>query len=77
MGTGRKFNKKPTTRLKKDGADRKHRQKVQLKRLIGLGMPADLANKMNPKLVRDILKYPAKIGTAIRVFTGGKKAKTK
>jgi hypothetical protein len=75
MGTGRKYRTKPTTRLKKDGADRKRKQKVQLRRLISLGMPAEVANKMNPKIVRDILKYPAKIGTAIKVFTGGKKDK--
>ncbi|MDD4873045.1 MAG: hypothetical protein PHR77_21030 [Kiritimatiellae bacterium] len=75
MGTGRKFNKKPKTRPKKDGADRKRKQKVQLRRLIALGMPEEVANKLNPKVVRDILKYPARVNTAIKVFTGGKKKK--
>lgn len=75
MGTGRKFNKKPTTRPKKDGADRRRKQKAQLTRLIKLGMPAAVAKKLNPKIVRDILKYPAKIDTAVKVFTGGKSKK--
>ena len=75
MGTGRKFRSKPTTRPKKVGGDRERKQRVQLKRLIALGMPEALANKMDAKLVRDIVKYPAKIETAIKVFTGGKKAK--
>jgi len=75
MGTGRKFNKKPTTRPKKDGAERKRKQKVQLRRLIGLGMPEAVASKLNPKVIRDILKYPAKVGTAIKIYTTGKKKK--
>jgi len=75
MGTGRKFNKKPTTRPKKDGAERKHRQKVHLKRIIALGMPEAVACKLNPKVIRDILKYPAKIDTAIKIYTTGKKKK--
>jgi hypothetical protein len=73
MGTGRKYRTKPTTRLRKDGADRRRKQKVQLRRLILLGMPADVANKMNTKVVRDILKYPARVEAAIKIYTGGKK----
>ena len=73
MGTGRKYRTKPTTRLKKDGAERKRKQKVQLRRLIALGMPAEVANKMTAKVVRDILKYPMRVETAIKIYTSGKK----
>ena len=75
MGRDRMYDKKPLGRPKKDGTGRRRKQKVQLKRLIGLGMPEDIASKLNPKIVRDILKYPARVGTAIKVFTGGKDKK--
>ncbi|OGV61392.1 MAG: hypothetical protein A2283_00890 [Lentisphaerae bacterium RIFOXYA12_FULL_48_11] len=73
MGRDRMYDKKPINRLKKDGVERKRRQKTQLKRLIALGMPEAVANKMDAKAVRDILKYPAKVPQAVKLYTGGTK----
>ena len=73
MGRDRMYDKKPICRIKKDGVDRKRRQKTHLKRLIAAGMPESIASKLDPKAVRDILKYPAKIQQAIKVYTGGTK----
>jgi len=61
MGTGRKFTKTVITRPRKGGAARNQRQKNQKKRLIALGLPEEKVEKMNPKEVRDHLKYPAKV----------------
>lgn len=61
MGRGRRFDSKPRSRKKKTGCERRRRDRVQKKRLIGLGMPADLVEKMNTRQVKDLLKYPAKL----------------
>ncbi len=61
MGTGRTLNKKPRTRPVKSEGARRRRQKVQKKRLVGLGVDATEAQKMGPKKVRDMLKRPAKV----------------
>jgi len=61
MGTGRKFTKTVITRPRKSGAARRQRQKNQMKRLIDLGMSEEAVEKLNPKEVRDLLKYPAKV----------------
>ena len=71
MGRGRRFDKKPRVRPKKDGVERRRKQKVQLKRLVALGMPEAIAGKLNPKVVRTILKYPAKVESAIKLYSGG------
>ena len=60
MGSGRKFNKTNITRPRKGGPRKAQRQRQHQTRLIALGMPeADVA-KLNPKEVRDFLKYPVK-----------------
>jgi len=61
MGTGRKFTKTVITRPRKSGAARNQRQKNQKKRLVALGMSEEAVEKLNPKEVRDLLKYPAKV----------------
>ena len=61
MGTGRKFTKTVITRPRKSGAARRQRQKNQKKRLIDLGMSEEAVEKLNPKEVRDLLKYPTKV----------------
>lgn len=58
MGIGRKFTKTVLTRPSKGGAAKRQRQKQQLDRLIGLGMPEEQARKLTTKEVRDLLKYP-------------------
>jgi hypothetical protein len=75
MGRGRRFDKKPRVRPKKDGCDKKRKEKVQKRRLVALGMPEDLAARLNPKQVRDFLKYPNKLDKVIVVLMGGKKKK--
>lgn len=64
MGTGRKFRKTHMTRPTKSAGARRTRQKAQSLRLIALGVAADVVAKMNPKEIRDMLKYPKKIKVA-------------
>jgi hypothetical protein len=64
MGTGRTLNKKPRTRPVKSAGERKRRQKTQLKRLIGLGVPDAKAAKMNSRQVRQALQRPLKTKAA-------------
>ena len=61
MGTGRKFNKTNITRPRKGGAANVNRQNTQRKRLLALGVSEEAVAKMNPREVRDMLKFPAKI----------------
>jgi len=61
MGTGRKMNKQPRTRPKKSLGERRRRDKVQQRRLVGLGVDEDKVAKMTSKDVRTLLKRPAAI----------------
>jgi hypothetical protein len=45
----------------KGPSDKKRREKVQRKRLIGLGVAADKVKKMDASAVRIMLKAPKKI----------------
>ena len=45
----------------KGASDKKRREKVQRKRLIGLGVAADKVKKMDAASVRIMLKEPKKI----------------
>jgi hypothetical protein len=65
MGTGRTLNKKPRTRPVKSEGERRRRQKVQKKRLIGLGVAVADAQKLAPETVRIMLKRPAKVKLAV------------
>jgi hypothetical protein len=65
MGTGRTLNKKPRTRPVKSEGERRRRQKVQKKRLIGLGVAGADAQKLAPETVRIMLKRPAKVKLAV------------
>mgnify|MGYP001383042558 FL=1 len=49
------------TRPRKGGAAKRRRQTDQKKRLITLGIDEDKVQKMNPREVLTMLKYPAKI----------------
>ena len=61
MGTGRTLKKLSQVRPIKGDRERRRRQKVQVRRLIALGMnAADLA-KLNPRQITDLLKRPAKV----------------
>ncbi|OQA24978.1 MAG: hypothetical protein BWY59_01962 [Verrucomicrobia bacterium ADurb.Bin345] len=52
---------KPSNRPKKSDAERRKRLKVQKKRLVALGLPAEQVEKLDPSVVRTLLKRPAKI----------------
>ena len=61
MGTGRTLSKKPATRPRKSGGERRRRELVQRRRLIGLGVAETAVKSMNPREVKDLLKRPARI----------------
>ncbi len=60
MGIGRKFTKTVLTRPSKGGSAKKQRQRQHRERLVALGMDEAKVAKMDPKKVRDYLKYPKK-----------------
>lgn len=49
------------TRPRKGGAAKRRRQADHRKRLVALGVESDVVAKMNPREVRTMLKYPAKV----------------
>ena len=61
MGTGWKYYKKGKSRPKKSTTDKRRRERVQRKRLTGLGVPAEKVKKLNARSVRLMLKRPAKL----------------
>jgi hypothetical protein len=69
MGTGRTLNKKPRTRPVKSEGERRRRQKVQKQRLTKLGMDAAAVVKMEPKVVRTLLKRPVKVKATVAAKT--------
>ena len=62
MRTRRKFQKTHLTRPRKPAGAKRRRQLEQRKRLIALGVDEATVDKMNTREIRDMLKYPAKIG---------------
>ncbi len=64
MGTGRTLRKKPRTRPVKSAGERRRRERVQRRRLVGLGVPPEAVDKMNAGQVREALKRPARIRAA-------------
>ena len=61
MRVKRKYMKTHLIRPRKGGAAKRRRQNDQKKRLITLGIDEDKVQKMNPREVLTMLKYPAKI----------------
>ena len=61
MRVKRKDNKTQLTRPRKGGAAKRRRQADHRKRLIALGVDEAEVAKMNPREVRTMLKYPAKL----------------
>ena len=61
MRTKRKYFKTHMTRPRKRAGARRRRQLEQKRRLIGLGFDEAEADKLNPKAIRDLLKYPKKV----------------
>ena len=61
MRLKRKDNKTQLTRPRKGGAAKRRRQAEHRKRLIALGVDEAEVARMNPREVRTMLKYPAKL----------------
>ncbi|MDA0323487.1 MAG: hypothetical protein O2923_12350 [Verrucomicrobia bacterium] len=61
MSTGRKYQKKPMTRPRKSGLERRRRSRLQRARLITLGISEGVVAKMNQKEVRTLLSRPAQL----------------
>lgn len=61
MRVRRKYLKTQLTRPRKGGAAKRRRQNDQKKRLITLGVDEKKVQKMNPREVLTMLKYPAKL----------------
>ena len=61
MRTKRKYFKTHMTRPRKRPGAKRRRQLEHRRRLIALGVEEEVVSKMNPKEVRDKLKYPKKV----------------
>ena len=61
MAQNRKYFKTNKTRPRKAAGPKRRRQLEHRKRLIALGVDEETVSKMNPREVRDMVKYPAKV----------------
>lgn len=77
MGTGRKFNKKPVSRPKKNACERKRRDNVHKKRLVALGMSEEDVKHITSKGVTKLLKRPKQTAAIIAKKATVAKKKTK
>ncbi len=55
---------KHSRRPKKSPAEKRRRQAVQKRRLVALGVPQATADRLDPKVVRTMLKRPADVPVA-------------
>ncbi len=67
MAQNRKYYKTNMTRPRKAPGAKRRRQLEQRKRLIGLGVDEEKVSKMNPREIRDMVKYPAKVTKSLEV----------
>ncbi len=65
MRTKRKYFKTHMTRPRKKAGAKRRRQLEQKRRLLALGVAEETVERMNPKEIRDQLKYPAKVVKAL------------
>ena len=70
MATGLQRNKH-LNRPRKSEADKRRRRKVQIKRLVKLGVPEASLAKVNSQQLRKLLRRPVK---AVKAATKAKKA---
>lgn len=61
MRTKRKYFKTHMTRPRKRPGAKRRRQLEQKRRLVALGVDEAVADKLNPKEIRDKLKHPKKV----------------
>ena len=69
MAQNRKYYKTNKTRPRKAPGAKRRRQLEQRKRLIGLGVDEAVVSKMNPREIRDTVKYPAKVAKSLAAAT--------
>lgn len=72
MRTKRKYFKTHMTRPRKRPGAKRRRQLEQKRRLVALGVDESVADKLNPKEIRDKLKYPKKVEQALAAETADK-----
>jgi hypothetical protein len=66
MGTDKRAGRAYAARPIKGAGDRRRRVKVQLRRLIALGVPEAKATAMTAGQVRELLKRPKLVASALR-----------
>ncbi len=54
-------------RPKKKPAEKRRRQATQRMRLVSLGMSEDEVSKLDPKVVRQLLRHPARVAASTAV----------
>lgn len=64
MGTGRKYHKTHLTRPRKAAGPKRRRRLEQRRRLVALGVDAEVVEKLSSREVLTMLQRPAKIGKA-------------
>jgi len=64
MGTGRKFHKTHLTRPRKAAGPKRRRRLEQRRRLVRLGVDAEVVEKLSSREVLTMLQRPAEIGKA-------------
>ena len=64
MGTGRKFHKTHLTRPRKAAGPKRRRRLEQRRRLVALGVDAEVVEKLSSREVLTMLQRPAEIGKA-------------
>ncbi len=67
--TKRLLRNKNRYQPKKSPAERRRREKVQRRRLIRLGMPAEVVEKLDPVTVRTLLRHPARLVRRLQTAT--------
>jgi hypothetical protein len=63
MATGLERNKH-LNRPRKGDADKRHRQKVQRRRLVAMGVPEEKAQRLDSQEIRAMLRHPVKTAKA-------------
>lgn len=59
MATGLERNKH-LNRPRKGDAEKRHRLKVQRRRLVGMGVPEEKVNRLDSQEIRSLLRHPVK-----------------
>lgn len=74
MATGLQRNKH-INRPRKSESDKRRRRKVQIKRMVKLGVPEASLTKLNSKELRGVLRHPVKAAKAAAATKAAKAKK--